>query len=385
MSKVVRRTGKKIELLWDCPYCSTKGIRGGITECPSCGRPRTQSVEFSGAERLNGARATEFVSNEVASRENEPDWMCPYCDSYNKAYETSCKYCGSPRGDNKTYFDINREKEIKRSNEEVIIEKENSVVENIEGNAGENYVVESVREYKAKQKRNSHRFSNVLKYSLLSLLIFLFGFMVFRTVNHKETFTVSDKQWVYTVFVEECNTYQDSGWYPPANARILNKEYKFKETVQKIDHYEIVTREVERSREVPDGYDISYEYEDLGNGYAEEVEVKTEKYRTEYYTEEITEEVPVYVDVDVYDYYYWYEYDRWEVCDKVVTSSHDNSFYWGTPSLSSGERLGNKEEEYYLYNSEGKKYKISGKEDYISVNIGSEVTLKGFGVYKLVK
>ena len=38
--------GRIIEGFWDCKYCNTKGIRGGIRECPNCGKARDEDTVF---------------------------------------------------------------------------------------------------------------------------------------------------------------------------------------------------------------------------------------------------------------------------------------------------------------------------------------------------
>ena len=38
--------GRIIEGVWDCVYCGATKIRGGLRECPQCGHPRDENVEF---------------------------------------------------------------------------------------------------------------------------------------------------------------------------------------------------------------------------------------------------------------------------------------------------------------------------------------------------
>ena len=84
--------GRLIENLWDCPYCSTKGIGGSRRECPNCGKPRGETTRFYMPSEIT------YVSEEKASKINRnPDWLCEFCGSLNSDSDSTCKSCGSTR------------------------------------------------------------------------------------------------------------------------------------------------------------------------------------------------------------------------------------------------------------------------------------------------
>ena len=85
---------KRIEGLWDCSYCGQKGIRARFTECQSCGSPRNISTRFYLPTDLQAAALRE---EEAAKTTNEPDWLCSFCETYNRADALVCKGCGAAK------------------------------------------------------------------------------------------------------------------------------------------------------------------------------------------------------------------------------------------------------------------------------------------------
>ncbi len=93
----------KIEALWDCIYCDTKEIKGGIRSCPNCGHVRADDVKFYLPKDISFANA---VSDDKKVSE-EPDWFCKFCETYNGAEVNVCKNCGIERdSSNSSYMDI---------------------------------------------------------------------------------------------------------------------------------------------------------------------------------------------------------------------------------------------------------------------------------------
>ncbi|MCR5319907.1 MAG: hypothetical protein K6E48_01755 [Lachnospiraceae bacterium] len=92
---------KRIEGLWDCAYCGTKEIKARFDTCPGCGKARGIDTEFYMAEDTEAATLTEA---EKAKTTNEPDWLCEYCDTYNRADVDICRKCGSRRKDSKDTY-----------------------------------------------------------------------------------------------------------------------------------------------------------------------------------------------------------------------------------------------------------------------------------------
>ena len=85
---------KRIEGLWDCVFCSTKGIRARFDTCPNCGKPRGIDTLFYLPADIESA---ELTREEAAKTTNEPDWLCEYCDHYNRSDVVICQKCGAPR------------------------------------------------------------------------------------------------------------------------------------------------------------------------------------------------------------------------------------------------------------------------------------------------
>ena len=331
-----RATGRKVWGVWDCKYCNTK-VHGSKRECPNCGRPRG---DVTGRYRLENPK--DYMSEEDVATHQVPDWLCESCDSYNPDTAEVCESCGAERG-SKTYFDVNKPKEpMSTDPPEEPPEPENSEV------------VEDSSDYINRRDRtnqNKRRYGTVFKriflvFACISAVLFLFSLLKPTPIN----FTVLEKTWEYSIEIEEKEVIEDSGWSLPSNARVLNKEWRLKEADKKVlDHYNTVYVEETFSTEVWDHDDVDYDYEDDGNGGYTEYEIRTPVYRTEYYTETVESKEPVYRYEDEYDWYYYYEYDRWRTVRTVTTGGNSSTEpYWGEVHLSSNERQGTKTEEYKL-------------------------------------
>ena len=70
---------KRVEGLWDCAYCGTKGIKARYDTCQGCGKARGIDTVFYLPDDLEAATLTR---EEEAKTTNEPDWLCDYCDTY---------------------------------------------------------------------------------------------------------------------------------------------------------------------------------------------------------------------------------------------------------------------------------------------------------------
>ena len=95
--------GKIIEGRWDCSYCDVKGIKGSVRICPNCGKTRGEDVKFY------IGNPKDYTTEKI---EDAPDWLCSYCDTYNKASETKCHNCGHLRNNEDTnYFEVQKKKD----------------------------------------------------------------------------------------------------------------------------------------------------------------------------------------------------------------------------------------------------------------------------------
>lgn len=301
-----------IEGYWDCPYCGKKGIRGRESACPSCGKTRAAETKFY-------MRETTPVADE-ASVDKGPDWFCPYCDSYNKASDTVCKNCGHPRdAEDKDYFAVRREQEQKESARREAQE----------------------RVTQPEQRRPAHRGSS-RRWIAIALILALIVAGVYLFSPKSRAVTVADKTWQRSVEVQEDRLVEEDGWtLPPDAVELLDTRREIHHYDQILDHYETVTEE--RSRQVQDGYDTYTTYEDMGNGYFEEIEHSEPRYVTEYYT--VTYEEPVYRSVPVYEMKYYYTVWRW-VYDRTETAAGQTDPYWPDVQYAENEREGPRSEEY---------------------------------------
>ena len=290
----IEYTGRVFENTWDCPYCGRKN-RGRDRECTGCGSPRGEETKYN-HEHVG------MLEGKEAERYFKPDWFCEQCETYNSASLNNCKSCGAPRGSSKNYFQIREEQDAKAYNDS---EDEN---------------------------HHDELLNKESKLTLKDILFAVFGtgifiicglgiasFLTWLFTPNQITGTVTDLTWKTSISLEELTTFKDKGWDLPNNARILDVEYKFKETVPKIDHYETKNVPVTKYRTVQDPDYVYYTYEDMGNGFDAEVKHTVPQSHQEPYTELEPQQVPIYKNVDVYADWYEYEYDKWITIDTETT------------------------------------------------------------------
>jgi len=204
-------------------------------------------------------------------------------------------------------------------------------------------------------------------------------------IPKEKTLTVTGVEWKREIQVEEYRTVEESDWSVPAGGRVLYTQWEFHHYESVYDHTEIKTRQVPRTVLV--GYDTSYSYVDLGNGYFEEVEHSTPVYETQMETETYSEDV--YRDEPVYATRYYYEIERWLYAYSSISEGTDQQPYWNSPELGAYEREAGKFEWYWFYglDKKEKELKVSlSKEDWDTLTIGKTVKVSvnalGFGTLK---
>lgn len=304
----------KIEGYWDCPYCGNKAIRGGLQTCPGCGKTRAADTKFY-------MLGTEPVADESVV-EQGPDWYCPYCDSYNPHSATSCKNCGHAREEtDEDYFELRRRQEQKAAEA-------------------------AQQEAPARGARRSRP----LLVGIVLALLLLVVFGIVRSLPKQQSVTIVDASWTREIAVEENRLTEESDWTLPSDAvELLDSRREIHHYDRVLDHYETVYEE--RSREVLDGYDTYYTYEDMGNGYFDQVEHSTPRYRTEYYTE--AHEEPVYVSVPVYETKYYYTAYRWTYSRTETASGHTDPA-WPAVTYGDNERESSRNESYSITYADAK-------------------------------
>ena len=337
--------GRIIEGYWDCAYCQTKHILGRYRNCPNCGKPRGEDAVFE-----HDAPNTENVVEKPEEVSREADWHCEFCDSLNPASAKFCESCGSPRSD-KTYFQMKEEHKKKEQ------------------------AAQAIASPPPPPPAKKSRLPLLIAIAAAVFLIF------FLTRPAKADLTVRSMEWARSVSVEELRTLQESGWNIPSGARVYDQKQEVQTYTQVLDHYETREREVEE--EYIDHYeDVVVGYEDLGNGYFEEITESQPVYQTRYYTE--TYEEPVYVTVPVFGTKYYYEIDRWVYERKEDTAgTRDKSPYWPDLDLKENEREGGRTEKYTFTAVDRKDkvytYTCSGQAEWEKYHVGDtfNATLSG--------
>ena len=337
--------GKIFEGYWNCSYCGTNKIRGSIRNCPNCGKPRGSDVKFY----------MDSTSQEVADSDKvnkNPDWLCSFCDSLNSDSIEICPSCGHSREES----DLNYFENLDRQN------VQETVKDTYQNNNEKEYI-------KPKFKNKKFSLRNLL---IIAATILLCAGLVYIFVPKTKTIIVQSLPWERTVAVEAYKTVYDNSWILPDGAYNITEKQEIYSYNHVLDHYETKTKQ--ESKQVFDGYDISYSYRDLGNGMFEQVEHRTPKYRTEYYT--TTYQDPVYKDIPIYKIKYYYNIEKWVFDHNEKVSGNDGRAYNPDVVYKDGlTRSGGSTEYYAVIDSKGKKYNID-YELWSKLSIGQKYKVK---------
>lgn len=326
---------------WDCQYCSEKGISGDKRECPGCGKARDESVKFYMKQ------TNDYLSKEEAAKKTgRPDWFCEYCHSYNPDSADICESCGAPReGTTKNYHEMQQMKAQKAAQKAAD-------------------AAEAAKAYNGGGKK-----SRAGLWIALLVIAAIIGILIFACRPKKQDMTLQAIDWTREITIEQNQYIEQSDWTLPADAELLRK-------ADEIHHYdtEYVVQDVlvTKSREVQDGYDVSYN--DLGDGTFEEI--KTPHYETEYYDEYEMQTVPV--QVPVYQTKYYYMAWVWVEERTVTASGQSHDTYWPEMDLAEDEREGAHHETYRITvkNEKDKLYKYEVPEQlWSSMNPGDGMTI----------
>lgn len=307
---------RKIEGLWDCKYCGCTGIGGLTKECPQCGHPQDADTKFY----MPGT--VRYLDEETADKYGKgADWTCSYCNTLNRYNETQCKGCGASRSESSgSYHDNQRRMDPRQAVREPVREEP--------------------RASRQPQQSSGGGKKAGIVFGVIAAIIVIALIAVFAP--RKAATLVDGKYWSRSIEVEAYTTVEEADWNVPAGGRITSTSQEIQYYEEVLDHYEDV--QVQRSRQVQDGYDTEIEYVDNGDGTFTEVEHQIPRYTTEYYYE--WESRPVYVSVPVYGTYYYYDIDRWLYDRTEEASGTDDTPYWPTVNLASYEREGDRHESY---------------------------------------
>lgn len=92
-----------VEGLWDCVYCDQKAIKARFDTCPYCGKSRGIDTIFYLPTDIASATLSKEEAKNVTNR---PDWLCDYCDTYNKCTVSVCKKCGASKKESKRDYGV---------------------------------------------------------------------------------------------------------------------------------------------------------------------------------------------------------------------------------------------------------------------------------------
>lgn len=318
---------------WDCTFCGTTGILGRHTTCTGCGRSRPEGVKFYLVE--NEAEVTDQKLLKLA--EADADWICQYCDSSNRANQTSCQHCSAPR-DADTPIQLITEYEEDQAPE-----------------YGDNNHPEPVVEAQPKPKSKWKPLLGCLG-AVVVVLLLLCGVMSYISFKTYEVeLTVTDVAWERTIPVEAYRTVEEGDWTIPEGGRQLASEQKIHHYDQVVDHYDTKTREVCEDKQTgTETYTCGKI--DKGNGFFADKQCTRPVYREECHDE--TYRDPVYRDEPVYQTWYTYEIEKWVLDRTEKASGQTQDVYWPEYTLADNERVGQRTETYEVHfvDQEGQSY-----------------------------
>ena len=339
---------------WDCPVCGSKGIRGDVVNCPSCGRARGE-VQFYVKDYTEGTslREEELAQYEHLDEEkaqemgDKPDWYCSFCNSLNNDKAEFCGNCGATRADSEAnYFEMLKKKQ--------------------EREAAELNAQPQVSSGPQKKSRNPLVIIAVILLVLVGLFVWMNGNKTAADLK------VTSLEWGRVINIEENRMYSESGWTLPAGAEQTDARREIQGYNQVLDHYE------EYEVQVPEQVYDHDEYTLVDNGNGTFSQVAHPVYRTEYYTE--IEQRPVYVPVPFYGTKYYYNIWRWTPSRNVTASGTDHNAEWPEVELGENEREGQRREEYRftVEHTEKKEpaatYRLA-ESDWRNINVGDTLII----------
>lgn len=390
--------GKKyqVEGYWDCSACHTKGIRGSKRECPNCGKPRGEDVQFY---------LKEFDESHAVSKEEEstaPDWLCEYCSSYNPDSAQRCLSCGADRS-GKTYADTHDTHTSSRIHDE-------------DGNGIEDSSQLSEKERdqriydleRQERERHSHKqptaslepcpsedtpfWKTPKEIAEFTAVVMFLAALIYFVIPQSIDLEVEQVAWERNISIQTKTTVKESDWSVPVGGRVYEQHQEFHHNEQVLDHYETYYEDV--SEQVIDRYRTVTYKRDLGNGKFEIEKTQEPVYRTVTHKEK--RERPVYRDEPVYKTKYYFEIERWKSTRNVPTSGSDHNAYWGEYTLAKGkppygageEKVGRQTQKYTVkgkVKGEDKEYQVEDFAWWETMNVGDIIHAKATYDGKLKK
>jgi hypothetical protein len=318
------------------------------------------------------------VIDESDISSKEPDWVCPYCDGYNAASVNVCSKCGAERETSDlNYFDMEQKREEKiRQIKHVDAD---TPADDADDEVGEECDTDSYTE-----DNNNFSFHSIKTFfkngwkdiSIAAACIAIIATVIFLSIPQNVKFTPQDFAWEREIGIEHIETFHESNWNLPGEARLSYTKQEISHYNNVLDHYETKTRQV--AKQQLKGYETYVTgYRDLGNGRFEEITAQRPIYETVYETE--TYQDPVYRQEPVYATKYYYDIDRWTEYRQVSDKDNGKNPKWPEVQLNDGDREGTKREKYTVSGITEKNESASYTaplELWEKLQSGSAVTLK---------
>lgn len=329
---------KILEGLWDCPYCGSKGIRGLVKTCPTCGHPQDEGTKFYVGTARN------YLDEEQAKEYGKgADWTCAFCGSLNRFSAVECENCSAPREEGASDYYRNQQKQAEKAAEKAAVMDELT---------GDKEARERALQAAIKKRRTV--------FAIIALVIL--GLIINSLIPRKKDAKITDMAWEREIGIEEYKMVQEQAWTVPDGGTVVSESQEIYGYNSVLDHYEDV--QVEHSRDVIVDYTTEVTYEDNGDGTFNEISEQVPVYGTEYYYE--TESQPVYIQVPVYQTWYTYDIPRWVAAGSEKASGNgDEAPAWPKLKLDDNEREAWRDETYEL--------EITAKKDTYTVEVSESV------------
>lgn len=332
---------KVFEKFWDCKQCGNKHIRGGIIDCPSCGKTRSSDTIFYKDESN-----TVYLNDEDGQKiiKQGRDWECSYCYSMNKGTDTDCINCGASKLENNGTYDYIEKTLIDSRDNTVISDNINIIDDDLNSSEKNDSIPSSInkREDQNNSNNNLIDFITNFRYNFIigGIVLAVILFLIYLFTPKWYDFNVTNKSWERNIDIQEYIPVKKNGWTVPTGGRVYNKVWEYK-TQNKI---KVGTKAVEETYQSYEkvGSHTEYSEVDLGNGYGKKVSKTVDDY--DYVTHTRTVYEDVYEYEDVYDWKYYYEIDEWVYARTEKAKGNGDIRYWPEYVLEDNERVNSQKE-----------------------------------------